>query len=56
MQPALFWPKGWLARRFSLQIRMPCRISANGLEGSRSFTDSIISSGANEVCRYSKKI
>ena len=27
MQPALFCPSGWLARRFSLQIRMPVRIS-----------------------------
>src|SRR6202022_5129771 len=53
MQPALFWPSGWLERRFSLQIRIPARISLNGLEGSSSFTASIISSGANEVCRYS---
>ena len=38
MQPALFCPSGWLARRFSLQIRMPWRISRYGLEGSSSFT------------------
>src|SRR5579859_8018215 len=49
MQPALFWPSGWLERRFSLQIRIPWRISLNGLEGSSSFTASIISSAAKEV-------
>src|SRR5579883_2596676 len=36
MQPALFCPSGWLERRFSLQIRMPWRISLYGLEGSLS--------------------
>src|SRR5271154_1431395 len=56
MHPALFCPSGWLARRFSLQIRIPWRISLNGLEGSSSFTASIISSGAKEVCRYSNEI
>src|SRR5580704_31257 len=56
MQPALFWPSGWLARRFSLQIRIPLRISRYGLEGNSSFTASIISSGAKDVCRYSKEI
>src|ERR1700722_3116301 len=56
IQPALFWPSGWLDRRFSLQIRIPARISLNGLEGSSSFTASIISSGAKDVCRYSNEI
>src|SRR6202022_4447880 len=56
MQPALFWPSGWLERRFSLQIRIPSRITLNGLEGSSRITESIISSGAKEVCRYSKEI
>src|SRR5580698_8078370 len=56
MQPALFCPSGWLARRFSLQIRIPLRISRYGLEGNSSFTASIISSGAKDVCRYSKEI
>src|SRR6266404_2121078 len=56
MQPALFWPSGWLERRFSLQIRIPFRISLYGLEGSSNITASIISSGAKEVCRYSKEI
>src|SRR5262249_50958137 len=56
MQPALFWPSGWLARRFSLQIRIPSRICSYGVEGSSSFTASIISPGANEVCLYSKEI
>src|SRR5258708_25271867 len=56
MHPALFWPSGWLERRFSLQIRIPFRISLYGLEGSSNITASIISSGAKEVCRYSKEI
>src|SRR5882724_4066516 len=56
MQPALFCPSGWLERRFSLQMRMHWRISEYGLEGSFSFTASIISSGAKEVCRYSNEI
>src|SRR5438477_9481622 len=49
IQPALFCPSGWLERRFSLQIRIPWRISLNGLVGSSSVTASIISSGPNEV-------
>src|SRR6266481_2370779 len=56
MHPALFWPSGWLERRFSLQIRIPFRISLYSLEGSSNITASIISSGAKEVCRYSKEI
>src|ERR1700722_3873427 len=37
-------------------MRIPCRISLYGLEGSSSRTESIISSGAKDVCRYSKFI
>src|ERR1700722_13168736 len=51
MQPALFWFSGWLARRFSLQTLMPAKISLNGFDGSSSFTRSMTSSGANDVCR-----
>src|SRR5207244_5332822 len=49
MQPALFCPRGWLERLFSLQIRIPFRISLYGLEGSSNITASIISSAAKEV-------
>src|SRR5205814_7347121 len=48
MQPALFCPRGWLERLFSLQIRIPFRISLYGLEGSSNITASIISSAAKE--------
>jgi len=50
-------PSGWLERRL-FRCRYECLGEFQGtvLEGSSSFTASIISSGAKEVCRYSNEI
>ncbi len=56
MQPALFWPKRLAGAPFFVTDTNPLENFRERLGGKSSFTASIISSGANEVCRYSKEI